>query len=391
MTTPTLADALAKSTAGEIRDDLIDALAAEGASVHGVDTMSAERGLVEIHARSMERYEDIRSLLATAGSKALIMAIEDTEARDSWLDYMATGWFGLTRFLKTKATHRIRLVASAAAGPYPIAPRALLVQTAGGIQFKNTGRTTADLTAAPGTVTLDLGGTRDDLEWQAELPGTDGNVAAGQTWTLVTTLAGVTATNPAIGSTGSSILVSGTDTETSESLSLRMDARWDRTAVAQLPGSLIEWIFESFEVDGLTCSITRWKIDDTNPNGPGSTDVYLYPGTAEELARVDAYLQARRALGTGELRVMAAAVLSIPFSATLFSLGTSTETQIEADATASIAVLESLIDIGGIVYLSDITKALRLLSSLYDVTHDLVTTQSAVNEVIDLVPTFTVV
>ena len=395
MTTPTLEEALETSTAGEIRDDLLDALAIEGASLVGVPTMSAERGLVEIHARAMEREQEIRAILARAGSKALVMTIEDVTARDAWLDYIAIGRYGLERFKATPATHRFVLTASAAAGPYTIAPRALLAQTDNGIQFRNTGRLTSALTAVPATVRLTQGGTLDALEWEAVLPGIAGNIPAGSRLTLVTTLAGVTISNPQIGSSGSSVLVAGADRETSESLSLRCDARWDRTAVAQLRGALVEWIFESFEIDGLTCSITKWQIDEANPTGPGSTDVYLAnpdgAATTDEIARVNPYLQARRGVGSGALRVMAADVLVVPFTARLFSLGTSTT--IASDAAKSVAVLESLTDIGGKLYGDDITKALRALSSLYHVEHSLegITTQASINQVISLEPTFEVI
>lgn len=397
MTTPTLEDALATSTEAEIRDAALDALATAGCSMVGIPTTSADRGLIEIHSRALAREQEIRSYIARAGSKQLIMAIADEAARDAWLDYLAAGWFGLPRLPATKATHRFRLVASAAAGPYTIAPRTLLAQTEDGIQFRNTGRLTSDLTASPGSITLTLGGTRDDLEWEAVLAGIEGNIAPDASLTLVTTLAGVSISNPEIGSTGSSLLASGADRETSESLSLRCDARWDRTAVAQLPGALVEWIVESFEADGLTSTITKWRVDDTNPNGPGSTDLYLAnasgPATAAELSRVDAYQQARRGVGSGPLRTLAAAALSVPFTAQLYSLGAATSSQIQTDAAASIAVLESLIAIGGIVYGDDITKALRSLSSLYHVTHSLegVTTVAGVNEVIEFAPTFTVI
>lgn len=386
----TYEDALAVETVTEIRDGALADLATLGSSLLGVPVESADRGLIEIFARAQASQQTLRSYIAYAASKAKLMTLSDIETRDAWLDVMATGWFGLERLTASKASHRFRLVASAGAGPYTIAPQSLTAQTDDGIQFKNTGRLTSALTSDPATIILAAAGTRDDLEWEAVLPGIEGNITVDSALELVTTLAGVAITNPQIGSTGSSLLVSGADEETSESLSLRCDARWNRTAVAQLPGALVEWIFESFEVDLISCSITKWRIDDANPNGAGSTDVYISPGTAAELARVDAYLQARRGLGSGELRTLAASTLAVAIAATIYELGNSATN--ESDCQTVVDTLEALLPIGGTLYGDDITKALRSISDIYHVTHDLegITTVAGISQVMVLTLTVTV-
>ena len=386
----TYEDALAVETVTEIRDGALADLATLGSSLLGVPVESADRGLIEIFARAQASQQTLRSYIAYAASKAKLMTLSDIETRDAWLDVMATGWFGLERLTASKASHRFRLVASAGAGPYTIAPQSLTAQTDDGTQFKNTGRLTSALTSDPATIILAAAGTRDDLEWEAVLPGIEGNITVDSALELVTTLAGVAITNPQIGSTGSSLLVSGADEETSESLSLRCDARWNRTAVAQLPGALVEWIFESFEVDLISCSITKWRIDDANPNGAGSTDVYISPGTAAELARVDAYLQARRGLGSGELRTLAASTLAVAIAATIYELGNSATN--ESDCQTVVDTLEALLPIGGTLYGDDITKALRSISDIYHVTHDLegITTVAGISQVMVLTLTVTV-
>lgn len=394
MTTPTYAETLVVSTATELRDQALDDLATLGASLLGVNVESADRGLIEIFSRAMAAEQDIRATIARSASKALVMAIEDADTRDAWMDVVA-GWYGRTRLAATPASHRFVLTGSAGSPAYPIAPGALLAQTDDGIQFRNTGRLTSDLTSAPATITLAAAGTRSDLEWAAVLPGTDGNISVNTNLELVTTLAGVGVSNPQIGSSGSSLLTAGTDTELSTALSLRCDARWDRTAVAQLPGALVEWIAEAFETTGVASTITKWRVDDTNPNGAGSTDLYLAnasgAATADELALVDAYEQTRRSVGSGPLRVLAASTLAVPFTATLYRIGSSST--LATDAATLIDVLEALVPMGGTLYGDDITKALRSLSEVYHVEHSLegVTTVAGTNEVIVLTPTFTVV
>ena len=390
----TYEDALAVETVTEIRDGALTDLATLGSSLLGVPVESADRGLIEIFARAQASQQTLRSYIAYAASRAKLMTLSDIETRDAWLDVMAIGWFGLERLTASKASHRFRLVASAGAGPYTIAPQSLTAQTDDGIQFKNTGRLTSALTSDPATIVLAAAGTRDDLEWEAVLHGIEGNITVDSALELVTTLAGVAITNPQIGSTGSSLLVSGADEETSESLSLRCDARWNRTAVAQLPGALVEWIFESFEEDLIACSITKWRIDDANPNGAGSTDVYLAnsggAATAAELARVDAYLQASRGLGSGERRTLAASTLAVAITATIYELGNSATN--EADCQTVIDTLEALLPIGGTLYGDDITKALRSISDIYHVTHDLegITTVAGISQVMVLTLTVTV-
>jgi hypothetical protein len=151
MTTPTYADTLETSTATELRDQTLDDLAAAGCSMVGVNVESADRGLIEIYARAMAAEQDIRRTIALSASKARVLEIEDVATRDAWMDVVAA-WYGRTRLLATKASHRFVLTGSAAAPAYSIAPNSLLAQTDDGIQFRNTGRLTSDLTgtrAAP--------------------------------------------------------------------------------------------------------------------------------------------------------------------------------------------------------------------------------------------------
>jgi hypothetical protein len=386
----TLEEARSVQTVEEIRDELLDGLVEQGVSATGWTDESTHRGLVELFARAQASEQGIRSQLATASSRALIMQMEDLALRDAWLGFLARGWYGLDFLPATFTTQRFVLACSAAGGPYTIAPRALRAQDEDGVVFRNTGRLTSDLAAGVQTVVLPPGGTLNELEWVAEVAGTSGNIPAGSTLSLITTLAGVTVTNPQIGSSGSAILTAGADIETAESLDARCAARWDRTAVGQLPGALVLWIFESFEVDGLTCTITKWRVDDENPNGPGSADVWLAnadgPATVAEVARVNAYMQARWGAGTGVLRVMAATERVVPFTARLFALDRS-ESNI-ADAEAVIATLESITPLGSTRYSDDVTKALRSIPDLYHVEHDFPTTALGPSEVLTMIPTF---
>ena len=72
-----------------------------------------------------------------------------THTRDAWLDGFALGFYDLTRFPARAATHVFRVTASAAASPIDLVPRARVVTTEDGIQFRNTGRLAEDTAADP--------------------------------------------------------------------------------------------------------------------------------------------------------------------------------------------------------------------------------------------------
>ncbi len=120
---------------------------------------------------------------------------------------------------------------------------------------------------------------------------------------------------------------------------------------------------------GETPTITRHSIDTSNPFGPGSIGVYLAnasgPATNDEVDIVDAYLQERKALGSGELRVEAAVAQNVEVVAVLYQTGNADAV---AEAIAALTELQNDFDVGGTLYLDELTQTLMGIDGVYDVT-----------------------
>ena len=113
--------------------------------------------------------------------------------------------------------------------------------------------------------------------------------------------------------------------------------------------------------------MVKWAIDDANPNGPGSVDLYIAEvgSTSDEtLAQADAYVQPRRSLGAGAYRTRRAQDLIISPQVTLYTLGGSTTNV--TDVVNAFALLELIEPLGGSFFASDIIKAARSISDVYD-------------------------
>lgn len=118
------------------------------------------------------------------------------------------------------------------------------------MQFRNlTGGTVA---AAGGTLSITV---------EAVKKGSAGNVGNGAITVLVTPLAGVTSSN---------VLIStGEDPELDAALRLRNSTKWARLSVELVRDAYINIALEA------SASIRRAEVNDTNPRGPGTIDVYI--------------------------------------------------------------------------------------------------------------------
>lgn len=318
-----------------------------GVDVVGVQAERLFRALFEIEAAQKAQEDQLRVKIAQAGLLDTVKL-----AGSAWVTLLALGFFDLPRAPATSTVG----AASLACGPLAVAgtvvARQARFQTGTGVIFTN-----ADaFTVAPNaTIPVTL---------VASVPGSTGNVALNSTWTNVTTLTNCTLTNP--GTSGSWITSAGVDEESDDSLIARCRARWAATSYGGASSAYRQWIADAFTAAGVASTITRLGVDDGNPNGPGSTDIYLAnstgPATVGELATVDAYLQPRRSLGTGPLRVLAAPALSVPVVAVLYG-----NTGAVAPATAMLAALQSTISLGGIIYRADLIARLMALSGVYNV------------------------
>jgi len=115
--------------------------------------------------------------------------------------------------------------------------------------------------------TIPAGGTL-DVTVEAEVAGSDRNVALNTITVMTTTLTGVTCTNPDVGG-GTWITSEGTDVESDTVLRARNRGKWSTRTYASPPEAYEQFALESSE------NIARVGVDDSNPGGPGTVHVYI--------------------------------------------------------------------------------------------------------------------
>lgn len=175
---------------------------------------------------------------------------------------------------------------STAGSAYTVEVGQLLMTTPNGVQFRS-------IQAG----TIPAGGTA-QLNVEAVLAGSSGNVPNGSISILQTPLAGVTISNPDSGS-GIWYTTSGADPESPSKLRARNTAKW---------GTLNQVAMTSDGYRSLALSIpaiTRVYVDDQNPRGPNSIDIYCAtatgPASGAELSAVQALFDVKHPPGADPL------------------------------------------------------------------------------------------
>lgn len=166
-------------------------------------------------------------------------------------------------------TNGVMTLTNNSSGPYTVSPGQLIVGTTAGVQF---GNLTGGNLAAGGTL---------DCTFEALLAGASGNVANGAVTILHTSLAGVTVQNGVVGG-AVWYSITGADAETTLALRTRNRTKWATLG--------IELIADGYRNLALSVSgIEKVAVDDSNPRGPGTIDVYVASanntvGTTEKTA-----------------------------------------------------------------------------------------------------------
>lgn len=331
------------------------------AAALGVDTVGVQaerlfRAMYEIEATAKAKEQAYRVQISQGAFLDLAAAISSYTAvlqgRATWLDLLAAGYYGLTRAPASAAVGVVRLTASALASSGNVPALQLTVSDVLGNLYRNVDAFTVTPSQAV-NVTV-----------RAIVAGTQANVPNNSITTMVTTIGGVTVNNPVQAGTSSWLTSAAVDPELNATLATRCRARWAATSYGGAAGAYQQWIAEAFTSRGVPSTITRSSVDDTNPNGPGSNDVYLAnatgPATVAEVATVDAYLQPRRGLGTGPLRCFTAPSFVVPLSITVYgSLDTSS-------ILTAVRQVFSSTDLGGTIFIDAITAKLMAIVGTYN-------------------------
>lgn len=351
MAAATLATILAASDQSTWRARLIDGAATLGVDTIGVEAESVFRALYEMEAAWKAREDSLRIQIAQAGFLGTVKsACYDSDGAyiepPNWVDLIAKGEFNRERHPAIATVGHGLLTASnlASAGTVPaMQARFVSSEATGNQRYRNKYAFRVVPGGAPTEVTL-----------VADVAGAAGNVGPGDVTHLETNLAGCSFTNA---SSSSWIDTRGVDMEADDSLIARCFSRWGASSYGGVRSAYLEWITNAFVAAGLTPPVLRVGVDDANPNGPGSTDVYVAngmgPATLAELAIIDAFLQPRRGLGKGPLRFLPCPALTIPVVANIF--GNSNGAVLGA---RTLLALEAIIGIGGTVHRSAVYAAL---------------------------------
>ncbi|MEP7123141.1 MAG: baseplate J/gp47 family protein [Byssovorax sp.] len=296
-------------------------LAASGVDTAGLSDLSAERGLVALFAGAEARAEQIRAIIAKT------VSIDD--AVGPWLDVVCKGRFQEDRFLATKTRGRLHVNVAAAGGTQVIHAGDLRADGGGGVFFTNTQG-----------ITISPGGPGVLIDFICDSAGIVGNVDPGAIASFQRAPSGMTVINL----TGW-ITFAGTNVETDTAYRARCKSKWARLGAGWTRSAL------NYLIPTLSPTITRWKIRDDSPMGPGTILIIganaAGPATGPELALLLAGLGAAdvMTLGTGGLFAVPASALVVAVTGTLY--GSGANPTLLADSKAALALLASMFDIGG--------------------------------------------
>jgi uncharacterized phage protein gp47/JayE len=293
----TLAQLRTPITEDQAVQTLLDQLQALGFNVSSWQSGSVERDIVEA----------IGFVLAdsTKSTDALSRLGYNDSATGDALTELSRSHFDNTRDPGQRTQGIVTLTDVGGIGPVSFNPGDVVVsdKSTPANTFRNI---TGDTLPALGFV---------QLTFEAEIAGADGNVANGEITELVTAIAGVTVDNTT-NAPGSATWRSleGADVESDPTLRVRNSTRWARLSIAKPADAYINIAL------GVT-GVARARVDDTNPRGPGTVDVYIAgpSGTVggTEVAAVQTAIDAERPV-TADVLVIAATAITQDLAGSVF-------------------------------------------------------------------------
>jgi len=321
-------------TRDEALDTLVQVLQGFGFESTSWQSGSVQRTLLEMAAEVWSQVSGTVASIATGGFNILATGEALTQFSDSVYDNQ--------RILASPTRGQMVLTETDGAGPYVFAVGDVVsVESSTGTTFRNT---TGGTLNPSSTLTL---------EFAAEVGGSSGNISPNATLALQTTIAGVTVTNPAIVPTSTWITVYGFDQESDARLRVRNSNKWPSQSQARPQDALVFLALEAKASNGLTTGITKAFVNASNPQGPGSVDIYVAndatTATAQQVADVDVYMQARRSTSS-LLRTFAAPTSPLTVRGTVYITAGSDANVIGAGVQAAVSSLITVLPIEGVGY-----------------------------------------
>jgi len=332
MSAITLAQAQTVLTEEQWLAQLLADLAAANVSTVGLSDFSAEMGLIRLQARALSAEGRIRANLA--GTISLVNA---ALAGDDYLDAVALGRYDETRLPATKTLGSIRVTNST--GSTITVDARTQVADGGGPLFDN-----VDGWSIPATSFA-------TKTFEARMAGVSGNVADFAIQKLRQGRAGLTVLNE----TGW-IITAGRDKESNAAFILRCISKWGTQGRG---GNLDAY---NYMIPTFVPTITRWRIDDSNPGGPGTVWFWFAsaagPASGAEVAAEAAALGPKKPVGSGEFRYLSAPSVSLPIGCTLVTDGTNANAATQA--TAALVQLSSVFPLGPFTIQEELIKGVLM-------------------------------
>lgn len=320
--------------------------------VQGMQEERLARAWLEVESKSHEQYQIRRRDIINSGWLRT--------AKGDSLTLVARGFFQLERYPATQAIHQMRLTDVSGVGPVNVAAGERVAYASNGQEFRNVS-----------ALVVPLNGYIDG-EWKAEVAGANGNVDSYTILGLRAPIVGVSVSNPRVSGEPNSITTAARNSETDGQLATRCEDRWGSVGAGGNAAAYRFWVTESFDVDGLVSSITRIKVLDANPYGPGSIGVVIANAsggaTGAELTRVGDYLLERKALGSGELITSAATAQSQLISGVVHVAPGYVVSEVVAAAEAALDTYESEFSISGTLYLAEIIQRVMAVDGVFNFT-----------------------
>lgn len=337
-------------THDDAKQSLLSLLGTVGFAATSWQEGSAPLACVELSAEIWARLSQVAVFLKTMG-------LNDTSAGDA-LSKFSKSQYNNFRGLATTAQRTTALSCTATAGPYTLNPGDVVIEHPDGQTYRN-----IDDGGLVYPVTLPSGGSVSGFTFEAEVAGSDSNKASGTVTVLVTTMAGVTVASDLIKRDGE-------DVETDDRLRERNTTKWALlTGFELIRDAVINIVLSAGN------GITTVAVDDTNPRGAGTFDVYVAGDLAtagtDDVIAAQALLD-KYVMGSGPPTyrdlVKAAIEQPVDITGTVYFKGAFTPAQLQAETATALNDFIKLIPLGGfdfspgpshVVPFNDITDVLR--------------------------------
>lgn len=295
MTTSTYEEATTPVTQAEIAETLLDLMAQQGADVAGFPDTSPQMALVQGDAALIANLSETTAALANTASPR-----RAKRAGASWVDVTAE-WYDVEREPAIAAVWDIPVMAVGVPVTIEAGSKKVVFQAESGVFFENTNAAALVLSA----------GQSGTLRCTCRTAGVAGNVSPGSIAYITSAPAGLALD---VGGT-QTLVTSGADAQSDDAVIGITEARWGTLGRAWNRDAINYWVPKSAP------TVTRWRIRDDNPDGPGTSRVKLAnasgPATVGEIAAVNTKLQAIKPIGSAALVVSAASSHALAVTAVL--------------------------------------------------------------------------